>query len=112
MLSYKLVCLKCGREYTPFKNGVWVCEVADFGPYKIWNIDLVQCKTCENVIISGFGNNPIYYHDKDRFEHLLRIEVKFFFGYNTESIKKAEELQSKIKPISEYIEQLRKEGYD
>jgi len=96
MLTYKTICLKCNTEYVPLKNGVYVCEVADFGPYKIWHTDMIYCPICNHAIVSGFGANAIVCHfEGAEFQEYLK-EVKFFFGYNDQSRKVAKKLQEGV----------------
>ena len=106
-MSYKIVCIECGSEYVPLKNGYWVCEVADFGPYKLWRADLVYCKQCKKAVISGFGQESIDHH-VPMFKDILP-EVKIFFGYNKDTIKVAKELQKPL-DIPAIIKEM--ENYD
>ena len=76
------VCAKCDIRYEPKnnrsatemrpkKNGVYVIEMADFGPYKVWLADLWECPRCAYQVIGGFGLEPLAEHYEDSFaKHL------------------------------------------
>ena len=51
----KLICVNCQCEFKPLINGVDVVEMAQFGPYKLWSADLVQCPGCGAKVITGFS---------------------------------------------------------
>jgi len=103
MLSYETICLECSTEYVPLKNGVFVCEVADFGPYKIWHTDMIYCPICKHTIISGFGADAIVCHlAGTEFQEYLK-EVSFFFGYNAQSREVARKLQEGVGEPSDMI---------
>jgi len=102
MLSYKAICLECSTEYVPLKNGVFVCEVADFGPYKIWHTDMIYCPVCKHTIISGFGADAILEYWENGFKTYLK-EVSFFFGYNAQSREVARKLQEGVGEPSDMI---------
>jgi hypothetical protein len=70
------VCAKCenehvpsglGSEMKPERNGVYVIEMADFGPYKIWMADLWICPKCGHKVIAGFGVTCIVEHYQPNF---------------------------------------------
>jgi len=102
MLTYKTICLKCNTEYVPLKNGVYVCEVADFGPYKIWHADIIYCPVCKDTVISGLGADAILEHWENGFKTYLK-EVSFFFGYNAQSREVARKLQAEVGEPSDII---------
>lgn len=72
------VCPNCGsgekvrgREMSPKKNGVYVIEMADFGPYKVWMADLWECPRCAYQVIAGFPPVTLAEHYEDSFaKHL------------------------------------------
>jgi len=64
-----MVCVKCGKFLKIKQNGVSVEEGMPlndgmWGPYKIWQADLWECRECGIEIISGFGHRPIAEHYK------------------------------------------------
>jgi DNA-directed RNA polymerase subunit RPC12/RpoP len=76
------VCAKCenkyvprttGLEMKPEKNGVYVIEMADFGPYKVWMADLWICPKCGHKVIGGFAVHPIREHYQDGFKEILEL---------------------------------------
>lgn len=78
------VCAKCenkyvprttglGTEMRPETNGVYVIEMADFGPYKVWLADLWVCPKCGHKTIAGFGLVAIAEHYQDGFAKTLEI---------------------------------------
>ena len=52
-MNYKPVCVKCGLEMKPETNGVGVLDIADFGPYKIWDAHKWKCPGCKYEIVTG-----------------------------------------------------------
>lgn len=72
-----IVC-NCGHFFHPKKNGVLVEEgmpgtsralsqtdapsKRGWSPYKLWLADELECRNCGNVIIAGFGMNPLAEH--------------------------------------------------
>ena len=73
------VCVGCTKEFLPEKNGVLVCEHANFGPYKIWSADLWKCPNCGSEIIVGFGYNSVSEHFQDDFQDWLKkVEYNFY----------------------------------
>jgi len=76
------VCAKCNIRYEPKrnrsatemrpkKNGVYVIEMADFGPYKVWHADLWECPKCGHLTIAGFGTEPMAEHYDEKFQKVL-----------------------------------------
>ena len=65
------ICSKCQINLRPVKNGVEVLELADFGPYRLWEADEYECPRCRIRIITGFGFSPYTEHHKDDFTRLL-----------------------------------------
>lgn len=53
-----VVCVKCGRQMRPKKNGVAFVETAklagataEVSPYKLWMGDLLECQDCGTEVI-------------------------------------------------------------
>lgn len=80
-----IVCVKCRKFFHPKKNGVAVEEgmpVRDeWRPYKLWQADLLTCRSCGDDIIAGFGMRPIaeHFHTnygqlKERFNPIVFVE--------------------------------------
>jgi hypothetical protein len=67
----KLVCIPCEVELKPSENGVYVVEMASFGPYKIWNADVWICPKCKHEVVAGFGYDALAEHYQDKFVKLL-----------------------------------------
>lgn len=65
-----VVCRKCKRALVPLKNGIPVVEVADFGPYKLYEADVWECPNCHVEIVTGFSQNP-----KQHFEYSFPAEL-------------------------------------
>lgn len=77
-MPYKLVCPDCQSEYHVEKSGVLVIEMASFGPYKVWDADLLECYGCHKTIISGFGSEPLMEHYEPGFKDWLEdIKVAY-----------------------------------
>ena len=70
------VCLKCQKQYKVKKAGVWVIEMADFGPYKIWMADLKECPICHHEVISGFAQHAVTEHYQSGFNEVLEQAKK------------------------------------
>jgi hypothetical protein len=68
MFMAKLVCVNCQTELQPFHSGVYVIEMASFGPYKVWAADLWKCHGCGMEVVSGFSEQPIMEHYKEGFD--------------------------------------------
>lgn len=64
-------CAKCNTVMRCEKNEVYVIEMADFGPYKIWFADLWICPGCGNEVIAGFAVEPLAEHYEDHFQKWL-----------------------------------------
>ena len=54
----KLVCVKCEGEMRPRNNDAAVVEMANFGPYKLWNADIWACPGCGFEVVAGFAQKP------------------------------------------------------
>ena len=72
MTYHKPVCVKCQREMRPERNGVGCLDIADFGPYAIWDSDLWKCPTCGYEIIVGFAQQAIAYHHQGEYFNKVR----------------------------------------
>jgi hypothetical protein len=69
----KAVCVNCQTELRPKQNGVYVIEMASFGPSKFWHADLWACPGCGFEIVGGFASQPIAEHYQPQFdEHIAR----------------------------------------
>lgn len=72
------VCPNCGsgedqrgKQMFPKRNGVYVIEMAKFGPYKVWMADLWECPRCAYQVIAGFGLNALAEHYQQPFQEVL-----------------------------------------
>lgn len=72
----KLVCTKCQTEFKPKTNGVYVIEMASFGPYKFWRADLWACPGCEFEIVGAFASQPIAEHFQPTFDEAIAVARK------------------------------------
>lgn len=63
----KLVCVTCQTELRPKESGVYVVEMASFGPYKFWRADSWACPGCAVEIVGAFAAYPIAEHYQPRF---------------------------------------------
>lgn len=73
---HRPVCVKCHCELRPEENGVGVLDMADYGPYELYDADLWKCPKCGLEVIGGFGEYPISEHYMDSFQ-------KFVDGYKS-----------------------------
>lgn len=55
----KIICTQCKTEFHTHESGVFVIEMASFGPYKVWSAYLMKCRGCGTEIVAGFGQNPL-----------------------------------------------------
>lgn len=69
---HRPVCFECHKELRPEKNGVGVLDLADFGPYQLWDADLWKCPECGIQVIGGFGNGPISSHYEEDFDRRVK----------------------------------------
>ena len=68
----KPICISCKLFYRPEKNGYSFIEGApldgdQWGPYKLWQGDLWECRGCGNQIIVSVGREPIAEHYEESF---------------------------------------------
>lgn len=78
------VCAECQVEMRCKTNEVYVVEMADFGPYKVWSADLWNCPECGHLTITGFGVECIAEHYQDPFEGILakaRASGQCYYAY-------------------------------
>lgn len=67
----KVICNRCEREMKPLQTGVYVVEMASFGPYKIWQADKKECPECGQTVTTGFGYDAIATHHEQGFKEFL-----------------------------------------
>lgn len=65
------ICVKCGIDFELSEAGVFLVEMADSDPYKVYFADLFKCKSCGTEVISGTAKNPIAEYGEDHFQVLL-----------------------------------------
>lgn len=70
-MSHKPVCVKCQCEFQVCKVGTQVIEMAVFGPYKIWEADMLKCPGCGMEIVAQFAERPVSEHYRPEFDVLL-----------------------------------------
>ena len=80
---HRPVCPKCHVEMRPEHNGVGVLDLADFGPYELYDADLWKCPNCGAEVIGGFANGPISQHWRSDF--LKMVEHYRKDGYLVEN---------------------------
>ena len=67
---HRPVCPKCHCELRPETNGVGILDMADWGPYELYDADLWKCPSCGVEVVGGFGLNPIAQHYESAFQTL------------------------------------------
>lgn len=70
--NHRPVCKKCHCEMRPETNGVGVLDMADWGPYKLFDADLWKCPKCGIEVVGGFGNGPISAHYIPNFQAMIK----------------------------------------
>jgi len=55
----KMVCTTCQVELKVETTGTTVIEMANFGPYKVWQADTWKCPGCGIEIVAGFASIPL-----------------------------------------------------
>ena len=70
-MNHRPVCVKCRTEMRPETNGVGLLDMAEYGPYKVWDADLYKCPTCSYEIVTGFGVDAISHHIDEDFDHTV-----------------------------------------
>ena len=74
---HRPVCKKCNCELRPETNGVGLLDMADYGPYELYNADLWKCPKCGIEIVGGFAMEPISRHWESDFQATIaRYESK------------------------------------
>ena len=73
-MFHRPVCVKCNTEFRPERNGIGLLDMADFGPYRIWEADLYKCPKCGTEIVVSFGHQAISEHYQDEFEGYLNYK--------------------------------------
>ena len=68
---HRPVCPQCHVELHPERNGVGVLDMADFGPYALYDADLWKCPECGKEVVGGFGIGPISAHFEEGFEKFV-----------------------------------------
>jgi len=69
--NHKPVCVKCQVELRNRMSGVGVLDIAQFGPYKVWDADLYYCPSCGFEVVIGFGVHAIAHHHEEGFTETL-----------------------------------------
>ena len=67
----KEICVKCNKQLKVVKVGVNVVERAEFGDYRLWAADLLECPNCKHQVVSRFAERPQIEHYDDNFEDVL-----------------------------------------
>jgi hypothetical protein len=81
----KPICVTCGTFFKPARCGIRVQEMrprsegavagklfaTDWVPYKLWQADLYECRSCGMQIVVGSGMNPISEHYKPDYEKMV-----------------------------------------
>jgi len=70
-MNHKPVCIKCNTELRPEEVGVELLDMAEWGPYQLWNADLWKCPSCGIEIIVNFGNYGEHHNSPTFQEHTL-----------------------------------------
>lgn len=70
-MNHRPVCVKCQVEMRCRESGVGCLDMANFGPYKIWDSDFYECPKCGYQILTGFGKEAMSEHYMDNFDHTV-----------------------------------------
>lgn len=73
---HRPVCAKCNCELRPETNGVGVLDMAEYGPYELYDADLWKCPRCGMEVIGGFALSPISAHYDPDFQKMIDIYEK------------------------------------
>ncbi len=65
---HRPVCPECECEMHPETNGVGVLDLAEYGPYELWDGDLWKCPKCGKKVVGGFASGPIAQHFEPSFQ--------------------------------------------
>lgn len=68
---HRPVCGQCHCELRPETNGIGLLDMAEFGPYEVYDADLWKCPKCGMTVIGGFGYGPISVHYNEDFKHII-----------------------------------------
>jgi hypothetical protein len=68
---HRPVCVKCHCEMRPEINGVGVLDMADWGPYQLFDADQWCCPNCHVQMVGGFGSGPIAKHFEPDFQKMV-----------------------------------------
>jgi len=77
-MPYKFVCPECQSEYHVKEQGILVIEMASFGPYKVWEADLLECRGCNKTFVGGFAEQPLMEHYEKGFDEWLELIKKSY----------------------------------
>jgi hypothetical protein len=86
----KLICVTHQRELVPAENGVNVIELANFGPFRIWQTDQWSCPHlgCPVQIAPEAGARPIEHYQagfRERLAWALELERRALLRLDFES---------------------------
>lgn len=70
-MYHRPVCVKCQVEMRCKESGVGCLDMANFGPYKLWDSDLYECPKCGYQVLTGFGDHAISEHYEIDFRRLV-----------------------------------------
>ncbi len=73
---HRPVCAKCCCELRPETNGVGVLDMADYGPYELYDADLWKCPKCGLEVVGGFASGPISAHYESDFQRMVDVYEK------------------------------------
>jgi hypothetical protein len=68
---HRPVCPKCHCELRPETNGVGILDMADWGPYELYDADLWKCPKCGIEVVGGFAFDPISQHFEEDFGRMV-----------------------------------------
>lgn len=62
-----LICPECKIELSTIKAGVLVVETYRNPPvpYRLWNADLMECRSCGKKIVGRFANNEFWHSGRN-----------------------------------------------
>jgi hypothetical protein len=68
---HRPVCVKCHCELRPETNGVGILDIAEWGPYELYDADLWKCPSCGIEVVGGFALSPISAHYNANFQKMI-----------------------------------------
>jgi coenzyme F420-reducing hydrogenase gamma subunit len=71
-----IVCAHCGKSLRTTKTGTMVAMKSNDHVYAIYAADLKECPCCHIPVLTGFGAEPAFTSDHERFDELAD-KVKF-----------------------------------